>query len=262
MLPSVSGTCPTIATGSTATNLTFSGQTVEVWTGTPTATQHGPLVLYWHGTGESSAQVTNDFGQTQIDAVTGQGGMVASFSTSTGTGTNTGEAVWYTGDFATADEVVACAIQQFHIDTRRIYAMGASAGGLQTAWMSYARSGYIAAAAALSGGLFAVVPTLQDSSNVPAVMAVHGSEGSDIVVINFADASAAWEADVAKKNGFSVDCNTGGGHVSGPPQVCPAIWQFFEDHPFRVSPQPYPPLPSVFPTYCQIGPRLGDGGAP
>jgi poly(3-hydroxybutyrate) depolymerase len=166
--------------------------------------------------------------------VTAQGGIVASFSTSTATGTNTGEAVWYTGDFAVADQVVACAIQQLRIESRRIYIMGASAGGLQTTWMSHARSGYIAAAATLSGGLISFAPTtLQDARNVPAAMAVHGSEATDIVIINLADASAAWEADLAKKSGFSIDCNTGGGHVSGPPQVCPAIWQFFEDHPFR-----------------------------
>jgi hypothetical protein len=81
--------------------------------------------------------------------------------------------------------------------------------------MSYARSGYIAAAATLSGGLtgldgFYEDPTTmpQDPTNVPAAMAIHGAEGVD------AEASAAWEADVAKKGGFSIDCNTGGGHVS------------------------------------------------
>jgi hypothetical protein len=91
-------------------------------------------------------------------------------------------------------------------------------------------------------------------------MAIHGAEGVDVVVLDFAVASAAWEADIASKGGFSMDCNTGGGHVSGPPQILPGIWQFFQDHPWKVSPQPYPPIPTVYPSYCVIGPREADGG--
>jgi hypothetical protein len=91
-------------------------------------------------------------------------------------------------------------------------------------------------------------------------MAIHGAEGVDVVVLDFAVASAAWEADIKSKGGFSLDCNTGGGHVSGPPQILPGIWQFFQDHPWKVSPQPYPPIPAVYPSYCEIGPREADGG--
>ena len=263
-LPAASGTCPTIMTGLNAQVLTFAGQTVDVWAGTPTASQHGPLVLWWHGTGEAANNVTTLFGQTQIDAVTAQGGIVASFSNSTTTGTDTGgTSVWYTGDFATADEVVACALAQFHVDTRRIYTSGDSVGGIQAAGLSYARSNYIAAAAAFSGGLLFPTPSaLEDPTNVPAVMAVHGAESMDVVVVNFADASAKWEADVASKGGFTMDCNTGGGHDSGSPQVSPGMLQFLLDHPYKVAPQPYPPMPAVFPTYCVVGPRAGDGGAP
>jgi predicted esterase len=266
MLPSVSGTCPTIAPNTNGTQLTFLNEPVAVWTGSG---QGGPLVLFWYETGGSANDVTTQFGTQQISAVTSEGGMVASFARSTGTGTNTGDAVWYTDDFNTADEVVACAIQQLHINTRRIFVTGASAGALQTTWMTYARSGYVAAAATLSGGLTGLDglyedPTTmpQDPSNVPSAMAIHGAEGVDVVIIDFAQASAAWEADIASKHGFSLDCNTGGGHVSGPPQICPAIWQFFVDHPFKVSPQPYPPIPAVFPSYCVVGPRGADGGAP
>lgn len=232
---------------------------MQTWAGQ--ATGKGSVVMYWYYTGGNSTNVLSEFGQQQIDAVVAGGGVVASFAKSKGTGTNTGDFVWYTDDFLTADQVVACAIDQLHIDTRRIYTTGASAGALQAAWMSYSRSGYIAAAAPISGGIV-IPPMIQDSTNVPAAMAIHGAPGLDVVVIDFASASATWEADVAKRGGFSMDCNTGGGHVGGPPAICPAIWQFFQDHPFQVEKQPYPPIPSVFPSYCQIGPRLADGGAP
>jgi hypothetical protein len=261
MLPTVMGTCPTITPGMSAKTVTFDGEPVELWTGSPSADTQGPLVMYWFPTTGTSDDVEQFFGPQDIAAVTAKGGMVASFGKTTGTGTDTGDAVWFTGDFAVADQVVACAIQSLHIDTRQIFVTGASAGALQATWMSYVRSGYIAAAVTLSGGLdelsagASLTPTtLQDPSNVPSIMAVHGAKGSDVVIIDFAVASASWEADIASKKGFSLDCNTGGGHVSGPPQILPGVWQFMEDHPFKVAKQPYPPIPSVYPSYCKIGP--------
>jgi len=264
MLPAVSGTCPTITPGASATMLQFAGEPVEIWAGKG----GGPLVMYWFPTTGNSSYVLSEFGQANIDAVTAEGGMVASFNKSNGKGTDTGDAVWFTGDFDTADQVVACAIQQLKIDTRQIFVTGASAGGLQTTWMSYVRSGYIAAAVSLSGGLdglggaYLTPTTLEDPTAVPSIMAVHGKPGEDVVIIDFSVASAAWEADIAKKKGFSMDCNTEGGHVSGPPAILPGMWQFMKDHPFKVVKQPYPPIPSVYPSYCQIGPRAADGGVP
>ena len=262
-LPPVQGTCPTIATGTQ----TFAGEPVQIWAGAAPAAQPGSLVIYWYGTGGQSEDAALFFGQAQINAVTAAGGIVAAIETSNKQGTDTGDAVWYTGDFATADQIVACALQQKWIDPRRIYTTGDSAGGLQATWMAYARSGYLAAVAPLSGGLAGAdgvyaAPTKspQDPTNVPSAIVTHGAAGVDVVVIDFAVASAAYEADIASKGGFSVDCNTGGGHVSGPPAICPAIWQFFQDHPFKTK-DTYPSgLPSVFPSYCQIGPREADGG--
>jgi hypothetical protein len=265
MLPTVSGTCPTITTN---TALTFNGEPVSIWAPSSTPATPGPLVMFWYETGGSANDVTWQFGTTEIGEVTAAGGVVASFAHSTATGTNTGDNVWYTGDFTTADQVVACAIQQHKIDPKRIYAMGASAGALQTTWMSYARSGYLAAVATISGGLtgtggFYLTPTtLQDPSNIPAALVNHGAPGMDVVGIDFAVASAAWEANIKTQSGFSVDCNTGGGHVSGTPQIDPAIWTFFQDHPFKVKDDYTSGLPSDFPSDCQIGPRAADGGAP
>jgi hypothetical protein len=247
-VPKATQPCPAMKTG----NVTFSGQQWQLWAGTPTAAQHGALLLYWHGTGSTSAEPTYTIGQAQIDAITAEGGLVASASTTTATGTNTGNGVWYTGDFDMADQVVACAIDQLHVDPRRIHSSGASAGGLEAVWMAYARSGYIASIAPLSGGITRA-PALQDPNNVPSAMVIHGAMGKDVVVIDFAQASAAYEADIKAKGGFSIDCNTGGGHVSGPPQISPSIWQFLKAHPYKVSPEPYAGgLPAGFPSYCKI----------
>jgi hypothetical protein len=265
-LPKPSGTCPAMQTGTA----TFMGQSWQLWVGSGSG---GPMIIYWHGTGSSSIEATVVLGQQTIDAVVAQGGLVAapgsSGKGSTGQGTNTGDDVWYTGDFDMADQVVACAIEQLHIDTRRIYASGGSAGGLQSAWQMYARSGYTAAVAPVSGGMTGIKPfwldpvTMpQDPTNVPSAILTHGAEGVDVVGEDFAEASAASEADIKSKGGYSIDCNTQGAHMSGPPQIGPAIWQFFQDHPFGVKTPYATPFPSVFPAYCKTGPRGADGGAP
>jgi dienelactone hydrolase len=255
MLPTAAETCPSIQSG----NMTFLGQSVTVWAGAPAASSGGPLVIYWHATGGVPQEAVSGLGQAAIDEITAQGGMVAAQAQTTGMGTNTGNNVWFTGDFAVADEIVACAIEQLHIDVRRIYASGFSAGGLQTAWMSYERSGYLAAVVPYSGGLTGLAgivltptETPQDPSNVPAAMAVHGRAGADVVILDFAVQSLAYLDDVNAKGGFAVECDHGGGHMI--PSAIPAsTWQFLKAHAFKTKPSPYAAgLPASFPEYCKI----------
>jgi poly(3-hydroxybutyrate) depolymerase len=237
----------------------FLGQSVTVWAGAPSAGAQGSLVIYWHGTGGSPEEAVRALGQAAIDEITNSGGMVAAQAQTTGQGTNTGNNVWFTGDFAIADEVVACAIEQLHIDPRRIYASGFSAGGLQTSWMAYERSGYLAAVVPYSGGLTglgAIVLTPigmpQDPSNVPSAMAVHGREGADVLILDFAVQSGAYLGDVKMKGGFAIQCDHGGGHMI-PSDAGPAAWQFMKAHPFKTKPSPYASgLPAGFPSYCKI----------
>ena len=66
----------------------------------------------------------------------------------------------------------------------------------------------------------------QDPMNVPSAIATHGADGKDVVGEDFAEASAAHEADIKTKGGYSIDCNTQGAHMSGPPQSGPATGRF------------------------------------
>jgi hypothetical protein len=248
MLPTAKETCPQLATG----NATILGQTVQLWVGERQEDRKAPVLFYWHGTGSVSAEA-GVFMQKQIDEIVADGGLVASFVTSTGTGDYTGPFVWHSDDFNVADEILACAIQQLNVETRRIYSAGCSAGGLQTSAMVYMRSGYIAAAMPNSGGTGNPLP-LQDPSHVPAVITTHGAPGSDVVVIDFSVTSAAFVNDLTAKGGFAVDCNHGGGHCGATPEVVAAQWQFLKDHPFGVTPEPYASgLPASFPASCKIG---------
>lgn len=261
-LPTVKGNCPPLQTGMQ----TFNGQQVQLWAA-DASHFGGSLVLYWHATGGNSGEAGWGFGTAQINDVVAKGGMVASFASSTGTGANlNGNHVWFGDDFYTADQVVACALRDLHIDPRRIYVTGASAGGLATTWMSYARSGYIAATAPLSGGMLGQsygnwgdpTTSMQDPCSVPFAMVTHGGKGVDVYAptnFDFAVSSSLYERNIAEKGGMSMDCNTGGGHVAGPPTIGPFVWQFFQAHPFKQTPEPYQgSVPAGFPSYCRIGP--------
>ncbi len=194
----------------------------------------------------------------QISEVTGEGGVFASFTTSTAMGTDTGDAVWYTGDYAMADQILACAVQQLNIDTSRIITAGCSAGGLQSGAMLYGRSSYLACAMPNSGGTVGNFFMFEDK-HVPSLITTHGGS-ADMVVISFAMSSATEDMSVASAaagssppGGYVVDCNHGGGHCGAPANDVAAQWQFCKDHPFGVSADPYAGgLPSSFPSYCTV----------
>jgi poly(3-hydroxybutyrate) depolymerase len=244
VVPDAPADCPIIADGT----ITVLEREVRIWTG-PAATP-GPLVFYWHGTGSvaGEAQVLLGDALAEIQA---SGGVLASFTTTTAQGVTTGNRVWYTGDFAMADIILACALQQGLVDARQVYAAGCSAGGLQAGAMAYGRSSYVAAVAPNSGGIIGK-PALQDAAHAPAVITSHGGP-DDFVIISFAESSAQLDQDIRDQGGFVVDCDHGGGHCQSPPEVLAAQWQFLKAHPFGVEPEPYAAaLPATFPAACQI----------
>lgn len=245
-IPSPTAACPTFVNGT----MTFKGQAVRVWKGATAS--GGSVVIYWHGTASSPTEAVAGLGQAAINEITAAGGIVAAQQTTTGTGTNTGNGTWFTGDFAVADEIVACANQRLGINRRRVFTAGFSAGGLQAAYMGYARSRYVAAVLSYSGGLVFTAPPLQDATETPSVMGVHGASGVDQVIVDFYAASRAWTQDMKNRGAFAVDCNHNGNHTI-PSAVVPSGWRFLKNHPFNVSPEPYAAgLPGTFPGYCAI----------
>jgi len=189
-----------------------------------------------------------------LNEIQSSGGVVASFTTTTGNGSDTGNSVWFTGDFEMADIILACAVDQGFIDTRQIFAAGCSAGGLQSSAMVYQRSSYLAASMPNSGGLaWPNIAIFQDPSHIPALMTTHGAEGVDYYIIDFAQSTAALTANVASKGGFVVNCDHGGEHCMPPAEVVRAQWEFLKAHPFGFDTSPYASgLPAHFPSYCQI----------
>jgi len=244
VLPDYDGPCPVLATGT----VNVLGQNVQLWVGAEQP-EPGPILFYWHGTLSTASEAQPMLGGAFADILS-RGGMIASFMNSTQTGTDTsGTSTWFSGDFEMADILVACAAQQLNIDTRRIYTAGCSAGGLHAGAMTYDRSSYLAGAMPNSGGL--VFPRMPQDSHVPSVITAHGSAASDVVIISFAEASATLYNGIADRGGYATNCDHGGGHCGSPPALKLAQWQYLLDHPFGVSPDPYPMgLPASFPSYC------------
>lgn len=251
MLPTSNGACPNIATGT----VQIMGIDVELWVGTRLQDKKGPIYIYWHGTGGSSGFANFDIDPTLKSDILALGGVIAAPNQTTGNGNPIDWGVWTTGDFEVADQIVACAVEQLNIDTRRIYTGGTSAGGLMAGAMAYQRSGYLAASNPNSGGLapWPGLNLLQDPAHVAATMTMHGAQGTDMVVIDFADVSVAMCNDVKAKGGFAVDCDHGGGHGMAPGDLKAAGWEFMKAHPYGIKPSPYAGgLPASFPSYCKI----------
>ena len=252
MLPMVNGACPNIASGPVSVTVNGKAMPWTMWVG---AGGGGPVVIYWHGTATNGQEAVSALGAAAIAEVTSQGGVIAAAEVTSGTGANTGDFVWTTGDVDYADQIIACAHEKKMIDPHRIHTAGYSAGGLQAVYMWYARSGYIASVTSYSGGAaFINQGPLQDPSNLAPAIAAHGAAGVDTLVLDFAAQSKTWETDVKAKGGFIIDCNDGSNHLDFAKRfaIAPQVWKFFKDHPFKVGPpEPYTSLPG-FPTYCQI----------
>jgi dienelactone hydrolase len=144
---------------------------------------------------------------------------------------------------------LGCAVKEYNVDPRRIFATGCSAGGLFSAAMAARRSNYIAAAAPNSGGW--VSPVSWQSDYTPALMTIHGAAGSDVVIVDFSNTSRTADDAFKRRSGFVINCNHMGGHCGGA-ALAPSIWTFFKAHPYGVTPEPWSSLPAGFHSSCRI----------
>jgi hypothetical protein len=212
--------------------------------------------LYWYSigggaTGELLAQeAPTVLGADIVQQIQDMGGIVAAPNESSHVGDIQG-LWWFSGDVAFADQLVACAIQQRHIDTQHIHSVGSYlGGGGMTTYLWYVRSGYLASVVTYWGGLYPHPADLQDPSHVPPALVEHGDPMKSGEI---GGPSGTWEMDLQQRNAFFIDCNDGSATPSsGAYSIAPQAWQFLKDHPFGVSPEPYTKLSAPWPTYCTI----------
>lgn len=233
---------------------------VLLYTSGKAENKHGPLVISWHSTLPNPEDAVSWIGQSVIDEIKQQGGVVAAPATGYPNEVRPWDntpmgAQGVDGDQRLMDEIVACAIQKLDIDTRRIHATGMSAGGLKTSQVSLRRSGYLASVVVYSGGLtMGDMPPDQDPTNPVAAMILYGgaTDISPVDGINYTDASNRYLDVMQKRGSFAFLCNHGGGH-SVPRDSQASAWRFMQDHPYGTKPSPYAmALPSGFLRYCSL----------
>lgn len=254
MLPTATGTCPTLADGDVVfAPAGVEPRSVRVWMSDAAATMDGPLVFYWHGTGSAPQEALYGLGADLVPQILAMGGIVVAPAHDPAAG----DFPWFLvvgdreDDLLLADDILACAIDQVGVDLRHIHVAGMSAGGLMTSQMSFRRSGYIASAVPYSGGII-VQPPDQEPRNPMAAMIFHGGK-DDIVVLHFEQTSDIYRDTINARGGFAYTCDHGMGHTIPQGSAQASVWQFFADHPYGTKPSPYKSgLPNGFPDYCTL----------
>lgn len=146
------------------------------------------------------------------------------------------------------DDLVACSEATWGADLGRLYAMGMSAGGLWTTWLTIYRADVLAATAPLSGGTSYYV---SPAAPIP-VLLTWGGPTDTYGGYSFETASETMSAGLRADGHFVVECVHDGGHTI-PPEATDYVGRFFADHPGGVSPEPYlGGLPTDFPDWCRI----------
>jgi hypothetical protein len=248
IIPEIDGECPSFSEGTNTVSLM--GISATVIAGAKSAGT-GPLLFYFYGTFKAGGVGT--LPQSIKDDIVASGGMVFAPQSALNTGGDcSGTGTFGIDDFKVADQVVACAVKNYGIDPKRIYATGCSAGGLTTGCMGIMRSNYMAAVAPNSGGVTIGYGDLQNPSHMPNAITMNGGSG-DNVIVNFGETSEGYDNYVLKYGGFAVNCIHSSGHCGAPSALYEFAWQFLKDHPFGTKPSPYAGgLPSEAHDSCQI----------
>lgn len=253
-IPEPTRTCPQLVGEG---NYTFNTIPVHIFVAPNAASKPapgGPFVVFWHDIGGGWQETATALGPGAIDEITARGGVVVvPLASNKCTGcTTTGSDLWFLQDFGTIDEVLACAVQQAHIDVRHIHAVGVGVGALQATAHMLNRASYMASVISYSGGESPVpgTQTSQDPSNFGAYLLTYGTSESDVVEAGYKKQSEALFDHQIEHGAFLMMCATGGGHEIDA-DTAPHALRFLLDHPFKVSPEPYArAIPSEFPSYC------------
>ena len=239
------GACPAMRDG----ELAFpTGDTeYEVELRIPENPQGAPVVFAWHWLGGSASQAIR---YMELEELVGSDDVILVIPESDGS-----QFEWHfldpaggNPDLLLFDDLLSCLWQEHDVDLDRIHAIGMSAGGLMTSYLTVHRSEWLASTAPLSGGAIEGAYT-SPADDIPVLMTWGGTRDT-YGTLSFDDTSR-YLTDALRADGhFVVECVHDEGHVL-PSTGLQYAWDFLMAHPKGVDPSPYADgLPDDFPSWC------------
>lgn len=247
--PSYSGaTCPELEEG---TQEFATGDTeYDVKIVLPDDPEGAPVLFAWHWLGGSAADIVR---WMDLDDLAEDEGVIVIAPDSDG---STYE--WHVlqepegnPDLLLFEDLLACASAQYSVDLDRVYAMGMSAGGLMTTYLTMYEAQWLASTAVFSGG------TLSGAYDTPdrplPVLVTWGGPTDTYSGFSFEDSSGYFSKSLQGDGSFVVECEHDLGHDI-PDEATDYAWRFFSDHPYVLAEEPYIDgvLPDAFPSWCGI----------
>lgn len=266
--PTYQGTCPRLVAGKNT--IVSSGATRSFLLAVPTGllpTEKLPVVFMWHWLGGSADSF---YKKGEVQKAVDHQRFLAILPEAKG------DILWkwpfdvfisaarQEQEYKFFDDMLACAAEQFAVNSNCVSSVGVSAGALFTDQLASGRNKYLASAVSLSGGVEGVAkPWGHPPRKLPMLVLWGGPKDICAGLVNFQTASKALETQLVKDGHFLVECVHNCGHAEPPLEVpgassrYAAFWEFVFAHPYWLpaSDSPYKTggLPADFPGWCGVG---------
>jgi predicted esterase len=162
------------------------------------------------------------------------------------------------------DDLLACASEQFPIQSDCVASMGVSAGALWTSQLAGLRGQYLSSIVVLSGGVGGplIKPWIAPEHKMPAYV-LWGGPADVCVTVQFEQTSKNLQKALADGGHFQIECVHNCAHAEPPldpienASKYTPVWRFFLEHPYWLpagaSPWNTGGLPEGSPSWCSIG---------
>ncbi len=240
------GDCPTLAAG--RNDFATGDDSYRVELILPEDPVGAPVVFAWHWLGGSASQAIRSM--SLQDFVDGSGVIVVA-PDSAGY-----QYEWHflddpdgNPDLLLFDDLLGCLWRQYDVDLERVHAVGMSAGGLWTSYLTLHRAQWLASTAPLSGG--AQTGSYSTPAEPLPVLMTWGGPSDLYGPLSFDETSRYMVEQLRADGSFVVECEHDRGHTL-PPGGLDYAYRFLLDHPRGIQPEPYADgLPEGFPSFCR-----------
>jgi len=243
------GACPELSAGTNTIMSNGIERRFELFL--PQTVDAPSLLFMWHGAGDNPGNFSRAFGAASIatnyDTIVVVPYATGHFAFEWGFGPGDDAS----SDQALFDDALSCIVDQYDVDTTRVYTTGFSAGALWSTSLLVHRSEYFAAVLLLSGGTGTIVRYATPARRVP-VLATHGGPTDQVLIVKFDEITETMADQLTDDGHTVVVCAHGLGHRV--PQDT-GIWgvSFLFEHAYSDAPLDEGSLRSArYPDYCEL----------